>query len=263
MATQIEEPTFALAPEQVRFYRDQGYLLVRGVYDESELAEMRDEADAMIGRARLASQNPTFLWGGKWLDDASRQKLDINGVHDPQFHSAAFSKAMLSPRLLDAAAELIGPNIQLHHSKLIVKPPSNGAPFPMHQDYPYFPHKRHSMIAASVHMDHANAENGCLRVVPASHKLGPLPTEGDGLYLSPDEYPVEEAQICEANAGDVLFFSYLTIHGSGHNLSDRPRRNVLFQLRDPEDEPAADVHKSKGQGMMLRGYNPVYLSSAL
>jgi ectoine hydroxylase-related dioxygenase (phytanoyl-CoA dioxygenase family) len=44
----------------------------------------------------------------------------------------------------------------------------------MHQDEPYFPHDNHSMIAAIIHFDDAPLEKGCVRVVPGSHKLGPL-----------------------------------------------------------------------------------------
>jgi ectoine hydroxylase-related dioxygenase (phytanoyl-CoA dioxygenase family) len=54
----------------------------------------------------------------------------------------------------------------------------------------------------------------------------------------------------------VLFFNYLTIHGSGPNRSDRTRKTVLVQARDPLDEPTEDVHRSNAQGMMLRGINP-------
>jgi hypothetical protein len=66
-----------------------------------------------------------------------------------------------------------------------------------------------------------------------------------------------------AKAGDVLFFNYLTIHGSGVNSSDRTRRNVLFQYRDPEDPPVlndkgVEDHVNWGQGVMVAGRNPVY-----
>jgi hypothetical protein len=41
-----------------------------------------------------------------------------------------------------------------------VKPPAFGAPFPMHQDYPYFPHESHTMLASAIHIDAADVENG-------------------------------------------------------------------------------------------------------
>lgn len=154
-----------------------------------------------------------------------------------------------------AAVDLIGPNVQLHHNKLFVKPAERGSPFPMHQDYPYFPHERHTMTAAILHLDDAPAAKGCLRVVPGSHRLGPLPHEGS-FHLPMEQYPLESATVCEAEAGDVLFFNYLTIHGSGINESNEDRTTLLIQFRDPTDRPLDDQHRSRGQGMMLRGVDP-------
>ena len=141
---------------------------------------------------------------------------------------------------------------------MFIKPPEKGAPFPMHQDVPYFPHQHHSMIAAIIHFDDAPDEKGCVRVVPGSFKLGPLEHLKDGgHHLSTDEYPVAECTPCPAEAGDVLFFSYLTIHGSGLNESSEARTTMLIQMRDPEDLPVVDTHHSRGQGAMLRGVDPL------
>jgi hypothetical protein len=55
----------------------------------------------------------------------------------------------------------------------------------------------------------------------------------------------------------VLFFSYLTIHGSGINVSPEARTTLLIQMRDPSDPPSKKTHESRGQGMMLRGFDPM------
>jgi phytanoyl-CoA hydroxylase len=113
------------------------------------------------------------------------------------------------------------------------------------------------MLAASVHLDDSDEENGCLRVIPGTHKMGQLPHVGS-YYLNHKEYPISMGTPCEAKAGDVLFFNYLTIHGSDVNRSSRPRRNVLFQYRDPYDTPTENVHVNWGQGLMVCGENPVF-----
>jgi ectoine hydroxylase-related dioxygenase (phytanoyl-CoA dioxygenase family) len=127
----------------------------------------------------------------------------------------------------------------------------------MHQDYPFFPHERHTMLAAIIHFDDAPLEKGCVRVVPGSHRHGPLEHEREGsFHLPPDEYPVESATPIEARAGDVLIFSYLLVHGSGVNTSDEARTTLLVQMRAPDDPPTEQTHLSRGQGMMLRGVDP-------
>lgn len=127
----------------------------------------------------------------------------------------------------------------------------------MHQDYPFFPHERNTMLAAIIHFDDAPLEKGCVRVLPGSHKLGPLEHISEGAFhLAPQDYAVENGTPCEAEAGDVLIFSYLTIHGSGINGSSEARTTLLVQMRAPDDPPLNDWHQSRGQGMMLRGVDP-------
>ncbi|MDX2066480.1 MAG: hypothetical protein SFX74_12135, partial [Fimbriimonadaceae bacterium] len=53
------------------------------------------------------------------------------------------------------------------------------------------------------------------------------------------------------------FFSYRTVHGSGLNTSDEARTTLLVQMRDPSDWPTLKTHESRGQGMILRGINPL------
>ncbi len=245
-------------------YDRDGYIIVRGAMTSEQISEMRRESDAVVQRAKEAKEGTSFFWGGDFVSDADREKLNINGIHDPQFHSAAFSRLLVNcDKVLDAVEQLIGPNIQLHHTKLIVKPPETGAPFPMHQDYPYFPHQRDTMLAAMFHFDDSTIENGCLRVVPGSHKEGAMETVSGANYVVQDRFPIEEAMPCEVNAGDVVIFNYLTVHGSGLNTSGRPRRNWLVQLRAADDLPTVDTHHSRGQGMMLRGFDPLVRMSSL
>src|SRR5947208_3596222 len=76
-----------------------------------------------------------------------------------------------------------------------------------------------------------------------SHHLGPLEHIEEGSWhLPPDEWPVTRAEPVEAEAGDVLIFSYLTIHGSGVNTSNEARTTWLVQFRDPADLPIGDKH---------------------
>ena len=247
-----------LTDDQLTFYRDNGYLLVQGVLSRGEAARFREECHALIERLSRRGRNVEATWGSAREGIAEARETQLLHCHNVQFHSAAFSKLLVDERLTDIAAQIIGsPNVQLHHNKMFIKPPEKGSPFPMHQDYPYFPHERHSMIAAIFHFDDAPLEKGCVRVVPGSHKHGPIQHEEQGSWHLPfEQYPLESAVPCPANAGDILIFSYLTIHGSGVNVSNEARTTLLVQMRDPADPPTLKAHESRGQGMMLRGIDP-------
>ncbi len=244
-----------LSDEQVAFYHENGYLLVKGLFARDEAARYCQAGHDLMERIDAQNQNYGGWESGKAL---AERETKLQHCHDVQFYDAAFARLIVDERLTGAAAQIIGsPNVQLHHTKMFVKPPENGAPFPMHQDTPYFPHDNHSMIAAIIHFDDAPLKKGCVRVVPGSHKLGLLEHNPRGGHHLPfDEYPLDEATPCPAEAGDALFFSYLTIHGSGVNQSDEARTTLLVQMRDPEDTPSVDTHNSRGQSMMLRGFDP-------
>ncbi len=246
-----------LTKEQLAFFKENGYLLVEGLLTKPEAAEMRRECHALAERL-AAFQNLDATWGSARQAGGVAMDTKVLHCHNVQFFSAALTRLLVHDGLTGVTADLIGsPNVQLHHNKMFIKPPEKGSPFPMHQDYPYFPHERLSMIAATLHFDDAPIEKGCIRVVPGSHKLGPLPhQESGGWHLPFEQYPLESAVPCQAKAGDVLFFSYLTIHGSGVNVSHEARTTLLVQMRDPEDLPTKQTHESRGQGMMLRGIDP-------
>jgi phytanoyl-CoA hydroxylase len=239
-------------------YREQGYVFARGVFSAAEVEEMR----AAIDRILAAVAGSEYDENHTWKSEEERGALVLKGFHNMQYHDAAFTRAAVHPALLAVLTRLIGPNVQLHHTKMLVKPPEQGASFALHQDHPYFPHERHSVLAASIHLDDADEENGCLRVIPGSHRLGPLEAHGPSKTVDADEFPFDRAEPVPARAGDVLFFNYLTIHGSGPNRSTRTRRNVLFQYRDPADPPVlvdgVEEHVNWGQGMMVAGHNPYY-----
>jgi phytanoyl-CoA hydroxylase len=244
-----------ITSQDVQFYKENGYLLVKGVFSQPEVLQMRESVERIIQRAARAKADANHAWQGDFLPPEQLKKLVLKGFHDVHYHDAAFTRAATHPNMVSVLNGIIGPNVQLHHSKMLVKPPANGAAFPMHQDYPYFPHSNHSMLAASVHLDDADMENGCLCVVPGSHKQGVLPHIGVH-YLNHKEHPISSGTPCPAEAGDVLFFNYLTIHGSDVNRSERTRRNVLFQYRDAADLPTENVHFDWGMGLMVSGENP-------
>ena len=208
---------------------------------------MRAEVHAIAAR-----QGPT---NATW-SSVSEQGTALEHSHDVQFRSAAFTRLLVDPRLTGVFTSLIGPNVQLHHNKMFIKPPERGSPFPMHQDYPYFPHRGNSMTAAILHLDSAPEEKGCVRVYPGSHKLGPLESFGQDHHVDSGSLSDCRRDAGRGGSRRPLVFNYLTVHGSGLNMSDEPRTTWLVQMRDPEDQPISERHQSRGQGMILAGIDP-------
>lgn len=234
-------------------YDTQGFVLVKGLLSREEAAEYRARSHELIQRVSRGD-DPT--WDAA-ADVAMGQATSLQHLHDAQFYDAAYTRLLTDPRFASiAAAVLRTPNVQLHHTKMFIKPPENGSPFPPHQDHPFFPHTHHRVAAAIFHFDDAPDEKGCVRIAPGSHRAGPREHDPQGSFHLPD-FPVDQLVPQEAEAGDVLFFTYLTVHSSGINVSDEARTTWLVQFRDPADPPLTDQHThSLGQGLILAGSDP-------
>jgi ectoine hydroxylase-related dioxygenase (phytanoyl-CoA dioxygenase family) len=242
-------------------FDEQGYVLVPSAIMGETLHQARAEVDAMMDRCRAAGRRLEAHWRGAWRDsvnvEGDRQARSVLSIHKVHEHSALLARLLFDDRLLDPVAAIIGPNIQLHHTLMHAKPPREGAAFPMHQDYDYFPHRLNSMLAATLYLDDAGPENGCFCVIPGSHRSGYIPHVHDGSHHLPtDRYPIEAGTPVPMKAGDLLIFSYLTIHGSTPNISDRWRRMLLFEFRSPLDSRTTDPESAVGRGLIVRGVHP-------
>ena len=77
-----------------------------------------------------------------------------------------------------------------------------------------------------------------------------------------DKYPIYEATVLEAEPGDVLFFSYFTLHGSMPNRSNRTRKSVLVQMLAGDDEIEAE-NRHTNVKLVLRGWNHLATRSSV
>ncbi|XP_034256157.1 probable alpha-ketoglutarate-dependent hypophosphite dioxygenase isoform X1 [Thrips palmi] len=247
-----------LTPQEVQFYKDNGFIKIN-VLEKAEIDALSEEYDLLF---RLqANDDMDSTWIGEDMSKAANnKKVAVLSLHGLQMFSDKFLKFLMNDKLLDALEDIMEtPNIALHHTKAHIKPTENGAPYLMHQDYPYFPHKKHSLMAVFLHMDDTTPENGGLCVYPGSHKLGPLPSQTNitnGLafhWCDPARFPIEGATPITAKKGEIVIFPYTLVHGSYLNQSNRVRRMFLVQVMDADDVPLTENHDSPAQGLMLRG----------
>ena len=109
------------------------------------------------------------------------------------------------------------------------------------------------MLAGVVYLTPADDDHGCLRVWPGTHRLGPLAASAGWDRDFKARFPLEDLIPLDAEAGDMVFFSYLTVHGSRPNRSPRPRKSVLLQLYSGLDQTIGKVHADSA--LVLRGWN--------
>ena len=171
----------------------------------------------------------------EWLDrhhPAERPELYDHGriADDPFWH-----RIVSDPRLLDIAAQFIGPDIALFASQYIIKPPRTGQAVLLHQDASYWPLDPMQVVSLWVAVDDADAENGCLRVLPGTHKMAVQPrrarTDVDNVLSSEIAVEVDDADAVDVvlAAGSVEVHHENIVHGSHANLSDRRRAGLTIR----------------------------------
>jgi phytanoyl-CoA hydroxylase len=239
-----------------QFERD-GYYVAKGVFAGQELAAMEHDFDRIVSQITSSDENTNARWGGPEMEKMGAKEMVVNHTHQVQNYSFVWQQAIQQQRFLDVVEAILGPDIVLHHTKLFQKPAENGAPFPMHQDWDYFPTLKDSMIAGVIHVSRADDEMGCLRVYPGSHKRGRL-DQSNGNFAGEifEKYPIENSTPVEVEAGDVVFFHYFTIHGSMPNRSNEIRKTVLVQMHAGDDQ-LEDGFNHPYARYMLRGFNPI------
>ena len=251
-----------LADHQKAFFHDHGYLHLPAVFDDRQIAAMADDLDWQIDT--WASKGPG--WSGPWrrvyMAAEVERRSKLIALHDLHRYSKAWCDAVTSPRLSGAMADLIGPNVELHHTTLHAKPPETGHPFPMHQDWAFYKHATARFVDCLVHLDDTDDDNGCIRFLDGSHTGGArehVVTNPDGSPCTPhlptSDWDLEDTVPVPAKRGDVVAFSIHMVHGSRINRTDEVRRIVRVGYRDPANQQTAG--QSLGRpGLMVWGRRP-------
>ena len=248
----------ALTDQQCSFFHDHGYLHVPAVF-AGEVEELSSDLDALMDTWAERTKGWTGAWRGAYMDAETERRSELVALHDLQLYSAAWARAVVHRPLVETLAQLLQSPVELHHTTMHVKPPETGHPFPMHQDYPFYPHTTGAYIDVLVHLDDTCHENGEIRFLDGSHKLGPLEhivADDHGTRTSPflpvEQYRLEDTVPVPARRGDVVLFSILTVHGSYINTTDRYRRLVRMGYRSASNRQLSG--QSFGRpGLMVQG----------
>lgn len=217
-------PITPLKEEDVEFFRENGYFL----YRRGMGGDLIDAFNRHIYDIR--DQRPMPEWAA--VDEAKKYSLRL---FNPHKHDSFSRQIMKHDLVRGALAQFMGKEAVCVQSMYFYKEP--GSPGQAsHQDYYYIKNDPMTMIAAWTAMeDRIDEENGCLWVMPGTHKLGLLP-HGAVKNLEEHEHWTEETEGVDTSKqipvvmekGDILFFSELLIHSSNKNRStNRWRRSYV------------------------------------
>ncbi len=217
--------------EATKFFQENGFLVLEDALTEEEVDELNDEATRLC-------RNDSGSIAGLEPAAANESNLDILRrtlcIHFPHKLSTQMLEVLSHKNVVDVLTSAVSPNVKCMQSMLFIK--ASGKPGQAwHQDEDYIPTRDRSLIGAWIALDDATIENGCLWIIPGSHKPGILwkqewhgdkrfdcAEEAQGFpYTKKDEVPVE------VKKGSVVFFNGYTLHRSLPNHSEGAFRRAL------------------------------------
>ena len=211
-------------------YSAEGFCLFRDVLNEADIAETRAELDIML--ADLPERQVVYNDGEDKEVDARPEYLT-----EPHPKHPFWLELCRHPRVLDAVETVLGPDLILIMSHLIVKRAEDGLPVAWHQDNTYW----HSVQGTDVTtvwlaIDDTDRANGCMQVIPCTHEgypeLDKISTGGDdllGLTVKVTPEMEEAAVFLEMAAGSLSVHDSFVLHGSEANTSGR--RRAAYTMR--------------------------------
>ena len=222
--------------EQARSYVADGYVVVPGLVSDEELGELGDDI-VRFARGEYPLANPAPADDG---DDDEAAMRRVLAIHFPHWVSDVMRRYVDHAGIVDVLSRITGAHlphwdgrVKCMQSMLFVKAP--GLPGQAwHQDERFIPTRDRSLLGAWIAIDDATVDNGCLWVVPGSHRNGYLwPTRDHGKvgeFDGADEsYGFDESAgvPVEVERGSVVFFNGYLLHKSHRNRSDGYRRALV------------------------------------
>ena len=248
---------YRLSDDEVRFFRENGYL--QGV-------RMLSDEQVDVLRAELAKlMDPTHPANHLFYEFHSDESQDPNTV---LFHALGawriepgFHDLLWNPRFTVAASQLLNGAVRFWHDQLFCKPPRHGGVVAWHQDYSYWTRtKPLAHLTCWIGLDDSTRNNGCLHYIPGSHRWTDLPKTGLAGDMDSIQSVLSEGQkglfrpvAIELKKGEASFHHARMIHGSYANSTDRPRRATVINVI--QDGVMSDSNEPllKGVPVILRG----------
>ena len=225
-------------------FSNDGYIIKKNLFSENEINKLKKFIESSSDKKNDARETRS-----------STGKLSITLWDHPS--DDLFGKFSTNERIVKPMEEYLGDEVYHYHSKIIWKKPGDGG-FDWHQDYGYWYHNAclyPDMGSCFIMLDRATKENGCLKVLKGSHKVGRI---GHGVSDTPEQTADmeritelekrHESVYITAEPGDVLFFHSNLLHSSDENKSSESRRTLIVCFNTKSNNP----YKESGHASYTR-----------
>ncbi|MBX3010092.1 MAG: phytanoyl-CoA dioxygenase family protein [Caldilineaceae bacterium] len=234
----MTQPTITLTQEQIDFFRREGYLTLPAITTAAEVIQLQAIYDRLFATKAGRAE-------GDHLDlvttDGEDEAPVLPQILNPSKYAPELVDTVFRANALAIAKQLLGETATGGSDHAILKPPHTEAATPWHQDEAYWSADReYDALSIWIPLQEATLENGCMQFVPGTHQQEVLPHHpiGNdprviGLEVDNVEALATNAVACPLPAGGATIHHSRTLHFTGPNHTDAPRRAYILGFGVP------------------------------
>ncbi len=236
-------------------YQDEGYLIFEKLLE-------RDEIHRLTERTRAIAEGEVSCFPMSDIEfepgAESRSMNTVRKLNRCAENDSIFLTHAKNEKILDIVETLIGPDIKLFGSQCFMKPPG-GVEKPYHQDSAYFPIQPMELVTCWTALDDVTLDNGCMWVIPGSHREGLLDHSREWQVGDRTDKQVPDGLIDRSRetpivmtAGSCSFHHSVLLHRSAPNNSKQSRRGLAVHYMSGNSR-WTDPHRPMPEYLRLRG----------
>jgi phytanoyl-CoA hydroxylase len=256
----LQVSTSTLTAEERDFFEENGYVICRNLVESDVCSLMLDVVKTDVEHKREPFEYEADVHYPGAPEARSSQggmtirRLKLAHSRDPVFHNW-----LTSAPLLNRLRTLLGPQLVCplgHHNCVMTKEPRFSSDTGWHQDIRYWAFSNTNLVSAWLALGTENEKNGCLRVIPGSHRMTFQPDQFDQEKFFRADHPVNKqlishAKFVEMKQGDVLLFHALTLHAASRNYTDQTKYAAVFTFRALQNQPVPGTRSAANGELLL------------
>ena len=253
-------PSPRFTPEELDRFWQGGFLVVRNLATPEDVAQMRRITEiGLRDRIEPVEYEAELSYPGAPASKDAEGGLTIRRLKQAHSRGFLFTEWMLRPPVMNRLQQLMGPRVVCplaHHNCIMTKQPKYSSETGWHQDIRYWSFRRPELINAWIALGSERPENGCLQVIPGSHRLVLDRSRLDDALFFRNDLPenqnlIASKEFVSLNPGDVLFFHCRTLHSASRNTTNETKFSAVFTFRSADNPPVAGTRSAMLPELLL------------
>lgn len=235
-----------LSAAEIEHFQRDGFLILRGFTAPATVETLRSVAEEHLRREIGPLEYEADLhYPGAPPSRMAEGGRTVRRLLQAQGRHPAFTQWLNQPALLTRLHQLLGPEVFMplaHHNCIMTKQPRFSSDTGWHQDIRYWAFERAELINVWLALGPERTDNGCLRLIPGSHRLQYAKTQFDSAQFFREDAAenkplLTQAINAELDAGDILLFHCRSLHAATRNFSEQTKYSAVFTFRSGDNPP--------------------------